>query len=73
MPQIRKHSIKKKRDRLDIYGHPIKRGGKKHKVVFADHKQLGKPLYLIHEVESFKKYNTDMSARGSNKACCSIF
>eukprot|EP00347_Sterkiella_histriomuscorum_P015028 403358578 len=64
---------KRNKNRKDIYGNRIRRGGKKHKVVFADHKALGKPLYEIHSVESFKKYNTDMSARGENKSCCNVF
>lgn len=62
-----------KKSRKDVYGNKISKGGKKHKVVFADHKTINKPLNEIHLVESYKKYNTDMSAKGGNKSCCTIF
>lgn len=43
--------------RLDQYGNPIKRGGKTHRIVFADNKVVNKPIREVHEVESFKYEN----------------
>eukprot|EP00347_Sterkiella_histriomuscorum_P020707 403336787 len=43
--------------RLDKYGNPIKRGGKTHRIVFADNKFVNKPIKEIHEVESYKYEN----------------
>ncbi|CDW83817.1 UNKNOWN [Stylonychia lemnae] len=43
--------------RLDQYGNPIKKGGKLHRIVFADNQVLNKPLQKVHIVESFKEEN----------------
>lgn len=43
--------------RIDQYGNPIKKGGKTHRVVFADNKFVNKPIRLVHEVESYKYEN----------------
>jgi len=62
----------KKPKRSDIFGNKIKKGGKKHKVVFADHRAAQQPLFHIHVVESYKKFNTDVSSKRHNH-CCLIF
>lgn len=42
--EIEDEEIDLKRERIDKYGNEIKKGSKKHKIVFADNKIVNKPL-----------------------------
>ena len=59
--------------RFDINGVQIKKGNKSHRIMFADTiKGQERPLTQIYLVESYKKYNRDMS-RVPADSCCTIF
>mmetsp|Transcript_12867 Transcript_12867/g.12768 ORF Transcript_12867/g.12768 Transcript_12867/m.12768 type:complete len:144 (+) Transcript_12867:21-452(+) len=58
--------------RFDKYGNPIMRGGN-HRISFADKIAKKHTLSEVYEVESFKRYNTDVSQRKRNESCCTIF
>eukprot|EP00349_Pseudokeronopsis_sp_Brazil_P002114 CAMPEP_0202960536 /NCGR_PEP_ID=MMETSP1396-20130829/4690_1 /ASSEMBLY_ACC=CAM_ASM_000872 /TAXON_ID= /ORGANISM="Pseudokeronopsis sp., Strain Brazil" /LENGTH=111 /DNA_ID=CAMNT_0049679817 /DNA_START=97 /DNA_END=432 /DNA_ORIENTATION=- len=62
--------------RCDYFGTPIAKGGN-HRISFPDKigSQKGK-LSQVYEVESFKKFNMDVSLKKNKEntdACCSIF
>ena len=46
-----------KKSRSDRCERPIVKGGKKHKVTFADYVKGGPKLTTIHMVESYKEHN----------------
>ena len=59
---------KEKNKRKDLFGNIIKKGSKKHKVVFIDYKGIKKGNLITDiEVESYKKYNEDVSKRHFNE------
>jgi hypothetical protein len=58
--------VKKGQDpRTDSYGNQIKKGGKKHKILFKAE------ISNVNEVENWKQYNLEEDNTG--KKCCSIF
>ena len=63
------------RPRMDNFNSVIKPGGKQ-RVVFADEFAVAsrkRRLADVHIVESFKKYNRDMSRHPATEACCTVF
>jgi hypothetical protein len=58
--------------RVDQLGNEIRKGGKKHRIVFADKSAEKLPLEQVYIVESYKKYNGDIS-ESTTKNCCVIF
>ena len=59
--------------RLDIYGNPIKKGSKLHRIVFADNKVINRPLNEVHIVESYKVQNKVDKPKSDIKQCCAVF
>lgn len=65
--------------RVDRRGYNILKGGKKHRVTFADQIKSKSSLLEIVNIQSYKKYNIDntfdTTSKGSRAsiACCSIF
>ena len=58
--------------RYDYSGVEIRKGSKKHRIIFAD--KLKKPLVQIYMVESFKKYNNmESTDKNQHDHCCIIF
>lgn len=51
-------------DRIDKYGKPISHGGKKN-----HHIEFKQEIAIVHEVQSYKKYN----AMESPSCCCNVF
>lgn len=52
--------------RLDKYGYPILKGGKKHKISFREE------MVKVVRVENWKMYNLDMSDGNNKNKCCII-
>lgn len=67
--------------RRDIYGNSIIKGNKSHKVAFIDmhfNRNIRKKLVNNIDVESYKKYNVDVSKKKYDDSCrndckCTIF
>jgi hypothetical protein len=62
-------------ERIDAFGNPIKKGFKNYKVSFIDMISINKKSIVnIVDVESYKKYNVDMSQdshlRNPSDKCC---